>query len=61
MEAPKDLITIAQARKLLRIGHSKMARIISEGALKHYIKPLDKRYKYVSRADVERLKEARAA
>lgn len=61
MGTPKDLITTTEARQLLNVSRSKMARLVSEGVLPHYVKPLDKRFKYVSRADVERLKEARAA
>jgi excisionase family DNA binding protein len=62
MDIPKDLITVAEARQLLSIGHTKMAQLIRDGFLRYYITPMDRRVRLVSRAAVEQLKtEARAA
>ena len=61
-ENPKDLITVKEARELLRANAMKMAQLIRDGYLRYYTTPMDRRLKLVSRADVERLKtETRAA
>ena len=60
---PDDLITVTEARKLLGVSANKMAQLLREGAVRHFLHPLDKRKKLVSRAEVTALrpKEARAA
>ena len=58
MKRPDDLITIAEARALLGVSQPKMSAMIKEDTLKIYKHPLDKRYKYVSKAEVLKLKDA---
>lgn len=54
---PTDLITATEARKLLGVGNTKIADLISKGILPHWTSPLDARKKLVSRADVLNLQE----
>lgn len=49
-------MTVAEAQQALGVSKAKMARLIAEGALHAEPDPLDKRYKLVSRAEVEALK-----
>ena len=50
-----DLITVGEARGLLRVSKATMSRLIGEGVLHTQPAPLDKRVKLIKRADVERL------
>lgn len=49
---PIDLITVAEARKLLGVSPVKMADLLKQGYLRSFHYPLDKRVKLVSRAEV---------
>ncbi|HYG10628.1 MAG TPA: helix-turn-helix domain-containing protein [Pyrinomonadaceae bacterium] len=57
MSEPNDLITVAEARALLAVSRQKMTDLIKQGFIKSFSNPLDKRIKYVSRAEVLRLRE----
>jgi excisionase family DNA binding protein len=59
MFEPVDLISTAEARKILGVSHDKMSRLLRTGALKHYRDVRDLRLKLVSREDVEALKAPR--
>lgn len=50
---PADLITTAEARKILGISPIKMAELIKSGAVTTYPNPLDRRFKLISRADLK--------
>lgn len=55
-EAESDWITVGEARALLGISPPKMAKLVKQGQFRLYEGDrLDKRYKLISRADVERL------
>jgi hypothetical protein len=58
MATPNDLITASEARKLLGVSEKKMAQLMK--SLRHYINPLDKRQRLVSKAAVLKLREPRA-
>lgn len=51
-ETPKDLISVKEARALLRISTLKMTQLLRDGTLRHFPNPLDKRQKLVSKAEV---------
>jgi len=55
MLKPSDLISTAEARKVLGVSHDKMARLLRTGALNYYRDVRDLRLKLVSRRDVEAL------
>jgi hypothetical protein len=57
MSEPNDLITVAEARALLEVSRQKMTDLIKQGFIKSFLNPLDKRVKYVSRAEVLKLRE----
>ena len=57
---PIDLITTSEARRILGVSAVKMAQLIKEGVIAHFPNPLDKRVKFVSKAEVEALKPRRA-
>jgi hypothetical protein len=57
---PDDLITVAQARKLLGVSTVKIAQLLKSGMLRHFPNPLDKRVKFVSKAEVLALLPRRA-
>jgi DNA-binding MarR family transcriptional regulator len=57
MTEPKDLIPVAEARALLVVSRQKMTDLIKQGFIKAYSNPLDKRVKYVSQAEVLKLRE----
>jgi hypothetical protein len=59
MEQPKDLITASEAKALLGVGPSKMAKLIKDKTLTCWRSPLDARVKLFSRAEVESLKSPR--
>jgi helix-turn-helix protein len=50
-----DLLTLAQARKLLGVSRPKMVQLITTGALHVEKDPLDARVKAIRRAEVEAL------
>ena len=58
-QRPQDLITVTEARELLGVSGSKMARLIKDGILRHWPNILDNRVKLVSRAEVLALKDLR--
>lgn len=58
---PSDLITIKEARTLIGISNTKMAQLIRDGVVRHWIKPLDARVKLVSREEVLSLNTPRRA
>jgi hypothetical protein len=60
MEAPKDLISSTEARLILQVSNSKMAQLLKDGAIRCYPNILDKRVKFVSKAEVLALKPTRA-
>jgi hypothetical protein len=49
---PTDLITAAEARKLLGVSPVKMAELLRDGHIRHFPYPIDKRVKLVSKAEV---------
>jgi hypothetical protein len=48
---------VAEARALLVVSRQKMTDLIKQGFIKSFSNPLDKRVKYVSRAEVLKLRE----
>jgi hypothetical protein len=57
---PNDLITIAEARDLLGVSHTKMSQIVKRGVIRHFTNPLDGRVKLVSKSEVLALIPKRA-
>jgi hypothetical protein len=57
---PDDLITTAEARDLLNVSTVKMAQLLRDGTLRYFTSPLDRRVKFVSRAEVVALKPSRS-
>ena len=57
---PEDLITVAEARRLLGVSTVKIAGLLREGTLRHFSNPLDRRVKFVSKAEVLALLPRRA-
>lgn len=57
MGVPKDLIPSQEAMKILGVSTKTMAKLLLERTLRHYTKPLDRRVKWVSRAEVEKLRD----
>lgn len=55
-EQPGETMTVAEAQRALGVSKVKMARLIAEGALHAEPDPLDKRYKLISREEVDALK-----
>lgn len=55
-----DLITIAEARTLLNVSHTKMAQMLKNGVIRYFPNPLDGRVKLVSKAEVQALIPRRA-
>ncbi|HYP52141.1 MAG TPA: hypothetical protein VEQ42_01290 [Pyrinomonadaceae bacterium] len=58
---PEDLISVAEARKLLGVSTVKIAQLLRNNQLRHFPDPLDKRVKLVSQAEVLKLKVRRRA
>jgi hypothetical protein len=54
-----ELVTVAEARRILCISANKMSALIGSGALPYEQDPLDRRVKLVKRADVENLRRKR--
>ena len=59
-KSPDDLITVAEARKLLGVSTVKIAELLKNGTLRHFPNLLDKRVKFVSKAEVIALLPKRA-
>jgi hypothetical protein len=57
MVYPNDLIKLAEARRILGVSEGKVSQLVRDGLLRHYVSALDKRVKFVSRAEVQALKE----
>ena len=57
---PDDLITVAEARKLLGVSTVKIAELLRNGSLRHFPNPLDRRVKFVSKEEVIALLPRRA-
>ena len=57
---PDDLITTAEARDLLNVSTVKMAQLLRDGTIRYFTNPLDRRVKFVSRAEVVALKPSRS-
>lgn len=55
-QQPNDLIKTSEAQEILGVSPSKMARLLRDGLLPYWTRPLDARVKLVSRAQVEALK-----
>lgn len=51
-----EYMTVGEARELLGVSKPKMAQLIKDGVLATESDPLNKRYKWVRRADVLALK-----
>jgi hypothetical protein len=58
---PKDLIPVAEARKLIGVSPTKMAQLIKDEVVRHFPDLLDKRVKLVSESEVLSLKSGRKA
>lgn len=54
---PTDLIKTTEAQIILAVSSTKMAKLLKEGVLRHWTNPLDDRMKFVSRAEVDALKD----
>jgi hypothetical protein len=54
-----ELVTVAEARRILGISANKMSALIGSGTLPYEQDPLDRRVKLVKRADVENLMRKR--
>jgi len=54
---PHDLIPVREARALVGISDYKMTALLKAGMLATYSNPLDRRIKYVSKAEVLKLKQ----
>ncbi len=50
-----ELVTVAEARRILGISANKMSALIGSGALPYEHDPLDRRVKLVKRVDVNGL------
>lgn len=58
---PIDLITVSEARRLLRVSPTKMAQLLKEGYIRHFPDLLDRRVKLVSESEVLSLRQGRKA
>jgi hypothetical protein len=54
-----ELVTVAEARRILGISANKMSALIGSGTLPYEQDPLDRRVKLVKRTDVENLMRKR--
>ncbi|MGI9105470.1 MAG: helix-turn-helix domain-containing protein [Pyrinomonadaceae bacterium] len=54
-----ELVTVAEARRILGISANKMSALIGSGTLPYEQDPLDRRVKLVKRAEVEGLMRKR--
>jgi hypothetical protein len=57
---PEDLITVADARKLLGVSHTKMSQLIRDGFIRCAPNLLDRREKLISKTEVLALIPKRA-
>lgn len=60
MNAPSDLINLTEAREVLGISHTTMARLVRDEVVRHFPNPINRREKLVSKAEVIALKPKRA-
>ncbi len=51
-----EYMSVAEARAYLGVSRPKMAQLIKDGVLAAEVDPLNKRYKWIPRAQVEALK-----
>jgi excisionase family DNA binding protein len=51
-----DYMSVGEAREYLGVSRPKMAQLIKDGVLSAAVDPLNKRYKWLLRAQVEELK-----
>ena len=54
-----ELVTVAEARRILGISANKMSALIGSGTLPYEQDPLDRRVKLVKRSDLEGLMRKR--
>jgi len=57
---PTDLISTAEAQKLLGVSRPTMSRLLKEGVIRYFPNPIDRRVKLVSKAEVLALLPRRA-
>jgi len=60
MKGPTDLINLTEAREILGISHTTMARLVREAVVRYFPNPINRREKLVSKAEVLALKPKRA-
>jgi predicted DNA-binding transcriptional regulator AlpA len=60
MNAPSDLINLTEAREMLGISHTTMARLVRDEVVQHFPNLINRREKLVSKAEVLALKPKRA-
>lgn len=56
---PRDLISVTEARRLLRVSRIKIAELIKKNVIRTFPYPLDRRVKLISKAEIEALKKTR--
>jgi hypothetical protein len=56
LDRPNDLISTAEARKLLGVSTVKMSQLLRDGDIRFFTDPLDKRVKLISRSEVTALR-----
>jgi predicted DNA-binding transcriptional regulator AlpA len=49
---PTDLISTSEAQKLLGVSRPTMSRLLKEGVIRFFPNPIDRRVKFVSKAEV---------
>jgi predicted DNA-binding transcriptional regulator AlpA len=57
---PTDLISTSEAQKLLGVSRPTMSRLLREGVIQFFPNPIDRRVKFVSKAEVLALLPRRA-
>jgi excisionase family DNA binding protein len=57
---PTDLISTSEAQKLLGVSRPTMSRLLREGVIRYFPNPIDRRVKFVSKAEVLALLPRRA-
>jgi predicted DNA-binding transcriptional regulator AlpA len=60
MNGPTDLINLTEAREILGISHTTMARLVRDEVVRYFPNPINRREKLVSKAEVLALKPKRA-
>lgn len=51
----KEYFPLVEAAAYLGVSRAKLSRLIKEGAVPYTVSPLDKRFKLLKRADLDRL------